>query len=257
MKLTTKTYNRPVCLKIVLETFGKEKIWIKVKDAEKPFTFYTDRYAIVEGKQTYYVKMPQSPQEAKIILYNEATGDVPKNHDDSFRLVSIERLPLETGLRNAKLSTKRFVTFAQEFAAQAGYISANNSIYTSDNGVYRIDYLDKIVSTSGKEISTPARISQKTGIIQISKKHFKGYTIPMRMAILLHEFSHFYVNSVKSDEVEADINGLKIYLELNYPKIDAYNVFLHVFQNAPSAQNKERYQILDAFIRNYGKSKVR
>ena len=72
----------------------------------------------------------------------------------------------------------------------------------------------------------------------------------MRMAILLHEYSHFNLNKEPSNEEEADKNGLKLYLALGYPTIDAYNVFLNVFRRSPSLQNKDRYDRLDNFIKN-------
>ena len=114
----------------------------------------------------------------------------------------------------------------------------------------KIIYFDKIRSQNNKVISTPARISQVSGKIEVSAKQFVPYTIPMRMAILLHEYSHFNLNKEPSNEEEADKNGLKLYLALGYPKIDAYNVFLNVFRRSPSLQNKDRYDRLDSFIKN-------
>jgi hypothetical protein len=69
---------------------------------------------------------------------------------------------------------------------------------------------------------------------------------------LLHEFSHFYVNKNMEDEVEADRNSLILYMGLGYPRIDAYNVYLDVFENTPSELNKERYEELQKlFSQNY------
>jgi hypothetical protein len=76
-------------------------------------------------------------------------------------------------------------------------------------------------------------------------------TIPMRMAILLHEFSHFYLNSDISNETEADLNGLTIYLGLGYPIREAYEAFGTTFIGYPSEQNKKRYDIINKFIREY------
>ena len=73
----------------------------------------------------------------------------------------------------------------------------------------------------------------------------------MRMAILLHEYSHYYLNKNPSNEVEADLNGLKLYLELGYPKIDIYNVFLNVFKSSPSLQNKKRFKKLDSLVKKF------
>ena len=81
----------------------------------------------------------------------------------------------------------------------------------------------------GKPLKTPARISRHDGVIEISKKYFKQYTVPMRMAILLHEFAHFYLNNNPRDESEADLNALTIYLSMGYPRIEAYQAWLEVF----------------------------
>lgn len=73
----------------------------------------------------------------------------------------------------------------------------------------------------------------------------------MRMAILLHEFSHYYLNSDIADEVEADLNALTIYLGLGYPIKEAYAAFGETFIGAPSQLNKNRYDIINTFIRDY------
>ena len=73
----------------------------------------------------------------------------------------------------------------------------------------------------------------------------------MRMAILLHEYAHYYLNKNPSNESEADINGLKLYLQIGYPKIDIYNVFLNVFKKSPSLQNKDRFDKLDKMVKNF------
>ena len=71
----------------------------------------------------------------------------------------------------------------------------------------------------------------------------------MRMAILLHEFAHYYLNNNMEDEIEADKHSLEIYMALGYPRIDAYNVFLDVFENSPSELNMDRYKALNQLFR--------
>ena len=77
----------------------------------------------------------------------------------------------------------------------------------------------------------------------------------MRMAILLHEFAHFYLNKNIDDETEADLNGLLIYLGLGYPRIEGYEAFLQVFEGSPTAENKKRYDVINEFIQNFEKKK--
>jgi hypothetical protein len=85
-------------------------------------------------------------------------------------------------------------------------------------------------------------------------KKFIPMTVPMRMAIMLHEFSHFYINDDINDETEADLNGLLIYLGLGYPRIEAYEAFLTTFIGTPTPTNKERYDIINKFITNFEKN---
>jgi hypothetical protein len=119
-----------------------------------------------------------------------------------------------------------------------------------------IELLPTIIDSKGKELTTPARISRMTGRIQVSKKHFDEYTVPMRFAILCHEFAHFYVNEDMTDESEADINGLLIYLGLGYPRIEACEAFLEVFEHYPSQENKRRYDKIKNFIDNFEKDNI-
>ncbi len=90
----------------------------------------------------------------------------------------------------------------------------------------------------------------------MSQDKFDPMTIPMRMIILLHEFSHFFVNKNIEDETEADLNGLIIYLSLGYPKKEADDSFSEAFYGADTPQNRERYQIITQFINDFSNSKT-
>jgi hypothetical protein len=49
------------------------------------------------------------------------------------------------------------------------------------------------------------------------------------------------------------LNGLLIYLGLGYPRIEAFEVFAKTFANAPSEQNKMRFDKIKNFIDNFEK----
>jgi hypothetical protein len=251
MVKTITLNEKPTKLKIVLQTPYKEKLWIKVADADRPKTYYTIRYGFVNNKTEFVVLMPQSPIRAIVTIFNDSNGNIPQ--DTSFELLELKAIPYVLPKPKFSKKTESFVKFAQEFSDECGYLSASKrgDIYTSNNGKFRIDYLDAIRNQRGITIHTPARISQLNGRIEVSAEQFREFTIPMRMAILCHEYSHYYVNKNPSNEVEADLNGLSIYLKLGYPKIDIYNVFLNVFKKSPSMQNKERFDKLNAFVKNY------
>ena len=247
---------------VEVATNSPEKIQLVVKDINKPDTDYTNRYATINGVQRFFVRMPISPYECMISIYNKANGNMKQGQDPSFKVLKIDARPLERKMdcvnwQNPKI--RDFVQFAQQFSDNAGILSAgkfpNGSTYISDEGNFRIDYFDDIRTKRGLVIQTPARISQTKGIIQVSKAHYKKFTVPMRMAILLHEFAHFYLNENMEDETEADLNGLLIYLALGYPRIEAYQSFLTTFKDTPTPQNKERFDILNQFITNFERNK--
>ena len=247
---------------IEVVTSSPQKIQIVVRDINKLDTDYTNRYATINGAQKFFVRMPLSPYESMISIYNKENGNRKQGEDNSFQVTKVDARPLERKMdcvnwQNPKI--RDFVQFAQQFSDNAGILSAgkfpNGSTYISDEGNFRIDYFDDIRTKRGLVIQTPARISQTKGIIQVSKEHFKKFTVPMRMAILLHEFSHFYLNENMEDETEADLNGLLIYLALGFPRIEAYQSFLTTFKDTPTAQNKERFDILNQFITNFERNK--
>jgi hypothetical protein len=240
-------------IKVVVKTSSPQNIVLKVSDPSQANTFFTDRTKMVDGTQELYVRMPLAPNTALLSVYNEKNGNKPKGQDTSFDVVKIEREDLDITLPQTKMDTmsvRNFVAFAQKFAYNAGWITAPKD-YLSAVGGYKIEYLPFIINSKGEKMSTPARISTKNGRIQVSAESFREMTVPMRMAILLHEYSHFYLNTDMANETEADLNGLTIYLGLGYPIREAYAAFTETFIGYPSQQNKQRYDIINKFIRDY------
>lgn len=256
MNFFVNTAYRPSRLLLGLETYEPKTLYIVVRDAKNKNTQYTNRYNTVDGREEFEILMPVAPQKAEIIVRSERELAGEKS-DNQYKVYKARVQDLYTGFMNFNPETGRqeaddFIKFAEEFASRASYASAGGSVYTSDNGKYKIKYLDVIRDNrTGRELKTPARISRTTGIIEVSKQHFASYTVPMRMAILLHEFSHFYVNANSASEVEADLNALAMYLERGYPTVDAYNVFTMVFAESPTEMNKDRYDQIDRFIKSY------
>lgn len=240
-----------------------------------------------------FVQLPKTPERVVIEIYNKRNGNLAEGADPSFKLMEREALPLDqykdciTGWGNVW----DFIKFAQNFSEEAGFASATLSpgfpqgepssycYYYAPGEAFQIDYYDDIKGTSefkydsqtkkvltdqfgakikdetyGKVMATPARIHEKTGIIEVSKRQMLRYTVPMRMAILLHEYSHVYRNRNKRSETEADINALKIYLGLGYPVYEARQAFLKVFIGTPSDGNVERYHAIEDFINQWEKS---
>jgi hypothetical protein len=242
------TRHEELTLLIKVHTLQPEIIRLKVSDADQPNTAFTDRYKTVDGESIFFVRMPVSPANALISVYNEANGNLQVGADNTIIVDSITKEPLDKKLDVIDFANplvKSFVNFATRFCYNAG--SLPSGTYLSDDKKFVIKYLP-IIEDNGKEQSTPARIDIDNGTIEISKKQFLEFTVPSRMAILLHEFSHVYLNDNVDDEVEADLNGLLIYLGLGYPRIEAFEVFAKTFLTVPSDGNRMRYDKIKSFI---------
>ena len=254
MNYSLWTRYEPIMVKIVVKTQSPQDIVIKVFDKNQANTFFTDREKKVDGVQDFYIRMPLSPYSTSLSIYNKKKGNLAKGEDNSFEVVDIKKEDLDITLGKTKMDNsmvRNFVAFAQKFSYNAGWITAPKQ-YLSSVGNFKIEYLPFISNNKdGKKMATPARISTKNGRIQVSQESFLPFTIPMRMAILLHEFSHYYLNSDITNEVEADLNGLTIYLGLGYPIREAYAAFGDTFIGYQTEQNKKRYDIINRFIKDY------
>ena len=251
MIYTVPTRYEEMTLLVKVQTQSPEVIRLKVVDAEQPNTAFTDRYKTIDGESIFFVRMPVSGNNSLVYVYNERNGNLQDGQDKSFEVISITKEQLNKKLDVIDFANpyvKSFVNFATRFCYNAG--SLPTGTYVSDDKNFIIKYLS-IITDDGVEQTTPARIDIDNGIIELSKRQFLEYTIPNRMAILLHEFSHVYLNDNVDDEVEADLNGLLIYLGLGYPRIEAFEVFAKAFVNAPTEQNRMRFDKIKNFIDNF------
>ena len=111
--------------------------------------------------------------------------------------------------------------------SEAGRLPARRT-YRDRKVRFRIEYLPVIRKDDGSPHPTPARIHVKHPVIQVSKKHFDEMTVPARIAILLHEYSHNFLNYNQDSEFEADENAMNLYTDLSYPRLEAVYAFTNI-----------------------------
>ncbi len=243
-------------LGVTVQTASPQNIRYVLKDAEQPRTMLTNRWTDVNGTRTIYINVPLCNVDGILQVSNDDNGIAASQPDPSFKVTKIFRLPLEkrfdiVDMMNLPLMS--FINFCQRFCFNAGVLPSGT--YKSDDGKYTIQYFPTLTE-KGRELSTCARISKSDGTIQVSQAKFDPMTVPMRMVILLHEWSHFYKNKNIDNESEADINALSIYLGLGYPRIEASDAFTEAFMGAPYEANGQRYELIHRFINDFDGSKI-
>ena len=285
MQIPWKTDHRALCLKITVDvkTPGTNII-LKVSDRSMPRALYENRYQKINKSDSFFVKMPTSPEACNIHVFNSKNGDLREGVDKSFKF-KVEEVALNHWMIPSRINvpvTKEFVLLAQRFSEDASILSTGHmtmggwmpySCYGSEaTGRVKIHYYDCLYDTQkyitdprtgqmalnknfGRMVTTPMRTDAETGVIEVSKRFITNYTVPMIMAILCHEFCHYFVNTKAEDEIEADRNALIIFLSLGYSKIAAYKAFIEVFKNADSKLNRERNRQIKEFIDNFDRIK--
>jgi hypothetical protein len=265
------TNRKQTTINAYVVTKTPQKITIVAYDKKKKNTQYLNHYGMVDRKspdglyrRKFEVLMPQSPDELKVVIYNNSnfdkkTGKFKVRKDPTFKVEKFGVSKLRKWEIWMNQHTQDFVKFAQDFAENAGVLTSweeggktdTAGLYQSDNKKFKIRYYDVIRNKEGKALTTPARISNKTAIIEVSKKAFAKYSVAMRMMILLHEYSHFYLNKNMENEIQADLNGLYVYLGLGYSPIEAHRAFLYVFNNADTEGNALRYKMIEKYILDF------
>jgi hypothetical protein len=244
-------------IKLVIRAFRPFSLGIIAFDSTRPNTHYFRRKVTFQAAQFKHGKafreisipMPVSPKSLALELIDKYS-----QYDDAFQIdhLKVEKMPpaqiWETPERH------RFMEFAIGFAQRAGY--ASTGFYNSPDKEFLIQFLPAITDQEGNELVTPARIHRQMPRVQISRKAFKRFSIPVRVAILSHEGCHFFRNT--RSEKAADLCGIKYYLDYGFPKIEAVYAATKVFLQHPESvaePHVTRTQDIMNMIDNYEATK--
>jgi len=244
-KALVHTKGKPMAIDLGIELMQPCRVRIIARNPKSPNIVYYDRQFFASKNEEMEIRLPQSKNEVEVIV---ACFGMPQ---DNIRITKLKKVGLKQypSCYN-RGRTLRFVRFAQQICERLPELTTGD--YYSLNNEFHLQVFDTIPNTQ-----TPARIHNDLGVIQVSKQKMGGNTVPMNMAILLHEYSHFYMNKIQVDEIEADINGLKIYLGLGYPIVESHKSFTDVFQHSDNPMNRERYAYIFEFVDRFEKTKHR
>lgn len=264
MNFKFPTKGRPCTVNVYVVTKTPQKICVIAFDQKKKNMQYLNHCGMVDMKtndglyrRKYEIMMPTSPEELTVAVFNPKNGN--KKGDNTFKVEKFGVTNLKKWDIWMNSHTQDFVKLAQQFSQNAELLRTweesgrieNGGLYMSDDKKFKIRYWDVIRDGKGNPLTTPARIGSKSGIIDVSKKYFTKYSVAMRMIILLHEYSHVWLNSKQENEIMADLNGLYVYLGLGYSPIEAHRAFLYVFDNADTAGNRVRYQMIRKYVADF------
>lgn len=234
---------------ITLDITAKEpiEVGLSVVNPLRPYSAYLRRKADLRQRSSRQLKvlLPSTPKQLEIQLTDKTHGN-----DKHIQLEDIKVRPMKEPTIWATAERHRFMKFAIDFATKCGAMPTG--YYHAPQHEFLIQYLPKITDHFGVEQVTPARVHRQMPRIQVSKKHFLRYSIPVRVAILSHEACHYFLNT--RSEKEADLCGIKHYLDYGFPKIEAVYAVTKVFGEHPDNLGKphlQRVEDIVQFIHHY------
>lgn len=258
MRQIIEADNEQFSLHITIKCKGTKTFYICAQDVNangiRPNSKYAERQINVTEKRNVFLSFPISPRKLLITVVNCADAN-----DKDFEVQTL-RAPLTAYNIYIDGEADRFIQLAMHFSQVCGFEHASDKVngrpFVAADGEFKIKFFNVIHDyATGQPLGTPARIGHKTGNIEAAKVKFDRYTIPMRMMILLHEFSHVYRNPKIGLEIQnefgADVNGLYFYLGLGFSKIDAICVFANVFLRAQTEGNMKRMRKIMSYIQKF------
>lgn len=180
--------NRRFQLNIEITCKGEKKFRVWCEELNKQNSKYGDREIVVNGTRKIFFPFPVSPKNIFIGVLNSVN---PNDKDFKVTITETELQDYNIWLDE---DTREFLKVAIPFSQIAGFSKASKDgrLFRSKSGKFNIYYYNQILDNNGAVMNTPARIGHSTGRIEVAKAKIDAYTIPMRLIILLHEFSHKY-----------------------------------------------------------------
>lgn len=250
MLIPLNTNNNRINVTIGIRVKRPSILGVTVFDPHRANTHFMRRKIPVIQDAYRQVQLPLPVTSRKVVLDLYDKEDAT---DRNFKVVdlNVEKMP-EPDVW-ADPARHRFMNFAIDFSQRAGYLKSG--FYPSKGYEFLIHYLPTINDQDGRELVTPARIHRLMPRVQLSRRLFQQFSIPVRVAILAHEGCHYFNNT--RSEKEADLCGIKYYLDYGFPTIEAIYAATQVFLQHPDTVNHvhlQRTKDIENFIDQYKKS---
>lgn len=260
MEYIIGTDGRPCTLEIKIRSLSAARLHLVVWDKNQASTVLTDRPLICHpnDEKVWEVPMPVCGQNLLISVWDEANPNGQLSDSGAtiqdIRLTRLKTYPLAIDWGNPKMG--QAIKLGKKFCYNLGWLPANEQgkAYCSPDKSLKIILFPELQDPkSGKESVTPMRISQWTKVMEASQKMCVPYSVPGRAVMFFHEFCHEYENHDPTWELEADLNGLSIYLGLGFSRYEALKIYQDIFYKVDTDANIGRLTHIEDFINNFEK----
>ena len=125
MNLRVNSRYEQMTLGISVVCARPTKVRLKITDAEKPLTCFTNRYKTVNHSFKFYARLPLTPKTLNVSVICDETGQ----NNNQIKIINIEKFGLEKRMDEVDInsySVMSFVDFAQKFSFNASYLEPSS-----------------------------------------------------------------------------------------------------------------------------------
>lgn len=218
-----------------------------------------ERYDYVSGSVKRVLKLPLTTRRIIVESFTKRFGRQPLGKDQSFKLLPPKLLPMRKATVSLGSGDREFIKWISQMVKELPRLKPNGNLRRSPSGRFKIVIVDKLRTKDGQYINSPAMVGKKTGTIEISKDYMLKMSQNQRIAVLTHEYGHFYKNPLMNlpigDEFGADLNGVTLFAGSGFGLDEYGNAFKKVFDGAQTDQNSRREKVIKMFLDELEKGK--
>jgi hypothetical protein len=211
-----------------------------------------ERYDYVSGSVKRILKLPLTSRKIIVESFTKANGRQPLGKDQTFKLLRPQILPLRKASVTMTEGDREFMKWISQMVKELPRLTADGKLRRSSSGRFKIVIQDKLRTRDGVYINSPAMVGKKSGTIEISKDYMMKMSQNQRIAVLTHEYGHFFKNPLMNlpigDEFGADLNGVTLFAGSGFGLDEYGNAFKKVFDGADTEQNNRREKVIKMFL---------
>lgn len=233
IELVLKKYDeKPIYIDFNIKKNKKNNFFNKYKivglDWQNNIKYFDYFYENVKDDLSIKINLPLYPNYLSIVIY---TNDTINEYDVDYFIYesndSYENLIINNDLKD-------FIKLAYDFCRSFTLLKTDE-VYYSDNLKVGIFYIEK-----HHEYNSPMFINCYNRLIYVQKRMIINLTVNEIINMLLHEYSHCFLNKNSNSEIESDYNAINNYIKLNFSPYHSLKMINGVIKRNDTISNRVR-----------------
>lgn len=249
VELILKKYDeRPIYIDLNIKKNKNNNLFNKYRiiglDWQNNIKYFDYLYNNEKNDLSIKINLPFYPNYLSLIIYsNDIINEYYVDYNIYESNDSYENLIINNDLKD-------FIKLAYDFCRSFTLLKTDE-IYYSDNLKIGIFYIEK-----HDRYNSPMFINCYNRLITVQKSKIINFTVNEIINMLLHEYSHCFLNKNSNSEIESDYNAINNYIKLNFSPYHSLKMIEGVVKRNDTISNRVRRLIYKNVLFKKYKNKI-